>query len=97
MSIAFSTASSEAVYPKLVEEMERFGCNNKIVSFVFSPTWCDNCVDVDYSSNSNQITEEMRNSVREYKSADGCFYFSLIKCQFDGKNIDLNDIKFKVY
>lgn len=34
MSIAFSTASSEAVYPKLVEEMERFGCNNKIVSFV---------------------------------------------------------------
>ena len=34
MSSAFSTASSEAVYPKLVEEMERFGCNNKIVSFV---------------------------------------------------------------
>jgi len=34
MGIAFSTASSEAVYPKLVEEMERFGCNNKIVSFV---------------------------------------------------------------
>jgi Na+/H+-dicarboxylate symporter len=34
MSIAFSTASSEAVYPKLVAEMERFGCNNKIVSFV---------------------------------------------------------------
>jgi len=34
MSIAFSTASSEAVYPKLVEEMERFGCNDKIVSFV---------------------------------------------------------------
>ena len=34
MSIAFSTASSEAVYPKLVEELERFGCNNKIVSFV---------------------------------------------------------------
>jgi Na+/H+-dicarboxylate symporter len=34
MSIAFSTASSEAVYPKLVDEMERFGCNNKIVSFV---------------------------------------------------------------
>ena len=34
MAIAFSTASSEAVYPKLVEEMERFGCNNKIVSFV---------------------------------------------------------------
>jgi Na+/H+-dicarboxylate symporter len=34
MAIAFSTASSEAVFPKLVEEMERFGCNNKIVSFV---------------------------------------------------------------
>jgi Na+/H+-dicarboxylate symporter len=34
MAIAFSTASSEAVLPKLIEEMERFGCNNKIVSFV---------------------------------------------------------------
>ena len=34
MAIAFSTASSEAVLPKLVEEMERFGCDNKIVSFV---------------------------------------------------------------
>ena len=34
MAIAFSTASSEAVFPKLVEEMERFGCDNKIVSFV---------------------------------------------------------------
>jgi Na+/H+-dicarboxylate symporter len=34
MAIAFNTASSEAVYPKLMEEMERFGCNNKIVSFV---------------------------------------------------------------
>ncbi len=34
MSIAFSTASSEAVYPKMVEEMERFGCDKKIVSFV---------------------------------------------------------------
>lgn len=34
MVIAFTTASSEAVFPKLVEEMERFGCNNKIVSFV---------------------------------------------------------------
>jgi Na+/H+-dicarboxylate symporter len=34
MVIAFSTASSEAVLPKLVEEMERFGCNNRIVSFV---------------------------------------------------------------
>jgi Na+/H+-dicarboxylate symporter len=34
MAIAFSTASSEAVLPKLVEEMERFGCSNKVVSFV---------------------------------------------------------------
>ncbi len=32
--IAFSTASSEAAYPKMIEELERFGCNNKIVSFV---------------------------------------------------------------
>ncbi|MHA6727963.1 dicarboxylate/amino acid:cation symporter [Chryseobacterium sp. A301] len=31
--IAFSTTSSEAVFPKLVEELERFGCNNRIVSF----------------------------------------------------------------
>jgi Na+/H+-dicarboxylate symporter len=31
--IAFSTASSESAYPKLMEELERFGCNNKIVSF----------------------------------------------------------------
>ena len=34
MAIAFSTASSEAVLPKLIEEMERFGCKDKIVSFV---------------------------------------------------------------
>jgi Na+/H+-dicarboxylate symporter len=34
MSIAFTTTSSEAVFPKLVEEMERFGCSNKIVSFI---------------------------------------------------------------
>ena len=32
--IAFSTTSSEAVFPKLTEELERFGCNSKIVSFV---------------------------------------------------------------
>ncbi len=32
--IAFSTTSSEAVFPKLTEELERFGCPNKIVSFV---------------------------------------------------------------
>ncbi len=34
LAIAFNTASSEAVYPKLMEELEKFGCNNKIVSFV---------------------------------------------------------------
>lgn len=32
--IAFSTTSSEAVFPKLVEELEKFGCKNKIVSFI---------------------------------------------------------------
>jgi Na+/H+-dicarboxylate symporter len=32
--IAFSTTSSEAVFPKLTEELERFGCRDKIVSFV---------------------------------------------------------------
>lgn len=32
--IAFSTTSSEAVFPKLVDELEKFGCNNKIVSFI---------------------------------------------------------------
>jgi Na+/H+-dicarboxylate symporter len=32
--IAFSTTSSEAVFPKLTEELERFGCKPKIVSFV---------------------------------------------------------------
>ncbi len=32
--IAFSTTSSEAVFPKLTEELERFGCKDKIVSFV---------------------------------------------------------------
>jgi Na+/H+-dicarboxylate symporter len=31
--IAFSTTSSEAVFPKLTEELERFGCNEKIVAF----------------------------------------------------------------
>lgn len=34
LAIAFSTTSSEAVFPKLVEELERFGCNKKIVSFI---------------------------------------------------------------
>jgi Na+/H+-dicarboxylate symporter len=32
--IAFSTTSSEAVFPKLTEELEKFGCRNKIVSFI---------------------------------------------------------------
>jgi Na+/H+-dicarboxylate symporter len=32
--IAFSTTSSEAVFPKLTEELERFGIKNKIVSFM---------------------------------------------------------------
>jgi Na+/H+-dicarboxylate symporter len=32
--IAFSCASSEAAFPKTMEELERFGCSNKITSFV---------------------------------------------------------------
>ncbi len=32
--IAFGTTSSEAVFPKLTEELERFGVNDKIVSFM---------------------------------------------------------------
>ncbi|MEP6595776.1 MAG: dicarboxylate/amino acid:cation symporter [Ginsengibacter sp.] len=31
--IAFSTTSSEAVFPKLTEELERFGCKEKVVAF----------------------------------------------------------------
>jgi Na+/H+-dicarboxylate symporter len=34
MLIAFSTSTSEAAYPKVLEELEKFGCSNKIVSFV---------------------------------------------------------------
>ncbi|MES2703036.1 MAG: cation:dicarboxylase symporter family transporter [Bacteroidota bacterium] len=34
MLVAFSTSSSEAAYPKLMMELERFGCDEKIVSFV---------------------------------------------------------------
>lgn len=34
MIVAFNTTSSEVVFPKLVEELEGFGCSNKIVSFV---------------------------------------------------------------
>ena len=33
--VAFSTTSSEAVFPKLTEELERFGCQDKIVAFIF--------------------------------------------------------------
>lgn len=31
--VAFSTTSSEAVFPKLTEELERFGCPEKVVAF----------------------------------------------------------------
>ncbi|MBS1582250.1 MAG: dicarboxylate/amino acid:cation symporter [Bacteroidetes bacterium] len=34
IAIAFSTTSSEAVMPKLMEELERFGCKDRVVSFV---------------------------------------------------------------
>ncbi len=34
MLVAFSTSTSEAAYPRVLIELERFGCNNKIVSFV---------------------------------------------------------------
>jgi Na+/H+-dicarboxylate symporter len=32
--VAFSTTSSEAVFPKLTEELENYGCKKKVVSFV---------------------------------------------------------------
>ncbi len=32
--VAFSTSSSEAAFPKTMTELERFGCKDKIVSFV---------------------------------------------------------------
>lgn len=32
--LAFTTSSSEAAYPKVMLELERFGCRDKIVSFV---------------------------------------------------------------
>jgi Na+/H+-dicarboxylate symporter len=32
--LAFSTASSEAAYPRMMEELEKHGCDSKIVSFV---------------------------------------------------------------
>jgi Na+/H+-dicarboxylate symporter len=34
MLVAFGTSTSEAAYPRVLIEMERFGCSNKIVSFV---------------------------------------------------------------
>ena len=34
MIVAFSTTSSESVFPKLTEELERFGCKDKIVAFI---------------------------------------------------------------
>ncbi len=34
MLIAFSTSTSEAAYPRVLIELERFGCKDKIVSFV---------------------------------------------------------------
>ena len=34
LAIAFGTTSSEAVFPKLTEELERFGVKDKIVSFM---------------------------------------------------------------
>lgn len=32
--LAFSTSSSESAFPKTMQELEKFGCKNKIVSFV---------------------------------------------------------------
>jgi Na+/H+-dicarboxylate symporter len=32
--LAFSTASSEAAYPKTLEELERYGISNRVASFV---------------------------------------------------------------
>jgi Na+/H+-dicarboxylate symporter len=34
MILAFSTASSESAFPKTILSLERFGCSNRIVSFV---------------------------------------------------------------
>lgn len=34
MLLAFSTSTSEAAFPRVLEELEKFGCNSKIVSFV---------------------------------------------------------------
>ena len=34
MLVGFSTASSESVYPKLMEQLEKFGIKNRVTSFV---------------------------------------------------------------
>jgi Na+/H+-dicarboxylate symporter len=34
MLLAFSTASSESAFPKTVEALEKYGCSNRIISFV---------------------------------------------------------------
>lgn len=34
MIVAFSTTSSESVFPKLTDELEKFGCKDKIVAFI---------------------------------------------------------------
>ena len=34
--LAFSTASSEAAFPKLMQQLERFGCPPRVISFVLS-------------------------------------------------------------
>ncbi|MGH8556679.1 MAG: dicarboxylate/amino acid:cation symporter, partial [Methylococcales bacterium] len=34
MLLAFGTASSEAAYPKLLEQLERFGCEERVCGFV---------------------------------------------------------------
>jgi Na+/H+-dicarboxylate symporter len=34
MLLAFGTSTSEAAYPKVIVDLERFGCSNKIISFV---------------------------------------------------------------
>lgn len=32
--LAFSTASSESAFPKTIEALEKYGCSNRIISFV---------------------------------------------------------------
>ena len=34
MLLAFATASSEAAYPKTLAQLEKFGCSNRVTSFV---------------------------------------------------------------